>query len=135
VRFRVYWAGAVVAALVFLRTSASTVLHENCDECDGSANVQPHTGYLFCLAKGGVAGEWAEPETPMEGVIRPKDSREPRRGNDERVQSPKDKRAEWRKARAEAAALARRATGAVDAGGGGELGDSEVAGVDGREGS
>ena len=74
-------------------------------------------------------------EKPMEGAIRPKDSREPRRGNDERVQSPKDKRAEWRKAQAEAAALARRATGAVDAGGGGELGDGEVAGVDGRGGS
>ena len=74
-------------------------------------------------------------EKPMEGVIRPKDSREPRRGNDERVQSPKDKRAEWRKARVEAAALAKRATGAVDAGGGGELGDGEMAGVDGRGGS
>ena len=68
---------------------------------------------------------------PMEGVIRPKDSREPRRGN-----APKDKRAEWRKARAEAVACARRVvvgTGAVDAGGGGE-GDGEVASADGREG-
>jgi len=65
----------------------------------------------------------------MEGVLRPKDSG-PKRG----TQVPKDKRAEWTKARADAATRARPEGGGARAdGGAGVRGGGGVAGDGGAE--